>query len=77
MVQQAHMAQSNMSFLASRPALPVMAHLAVTFAVLITKWSLRQHTRKRLRHLTQTQLDDVGLSRADAQDQATLPFWRP
>ena len=77
MVQQAHMAQSNMSFLASRPAMPVMAHLAVAFAVLITKWSQRQHTRKHLRHLTVQQLDDVGLSPFEAHNQANLPFWRP
>ncbi|MVO14408.1 DUF1127 domain-containing protein [Rhodobacteraceae bacterium CY05] len=77
MVQHAHMTQSNMSFLVSRPALPVLAQLAVTFAVLITKWSLRKRTRKHLRRLTQTQLDDIGLSRAEAHYQATLPFWRP
>lgn len=77
MVQHAHMTQSNMSFLVSRPALPVLAHWAVTFAVLITKWSLRRRTRKHLRHLTQEQLDDIGCNRAEAHHQATLPFWRP
>ena len=77
MVQHAHTRQSNMSFLVSRPTLPVLAQWAVTLAVLITKWSLRHRTRKHLQHMTQTQLDDIGRDRAEAHDQATLPFWRP
>jgi len=77
MVQHAQMTQSNMSFLASRPALPILAHWAVTFAVLVTKWSLRHHTRKQLRRLTQAQLDDIGHNRAQAHHQSSRPFWRP
>ncbi len=77
MIQHAQISQSNMSFLVSRPALPVLAQWAVTFAVLITKWSLRRRTRKHLRHMSQEQLNDIGRNRAEAHHQATLPFWRP
>ncbi|WIY24629.1 DUF1127 domain-containing protein [Parasedimentitalea psychrophila] len=77
MIHNAHMPQSNMSFLVSRPALPVVAQWAVAFAVLITKWTLRRRTRKHLRHMSQQQLDDIGRNRAEAHHQATLPFWRP
>ncbi|NIZ62950.1 hypothetical protein DL239_18450 [Sedimentitalea sp. CY04] len=77
MIHDARMPQSNMSFLVSRPALPVAAELAVALAVLITKWNLRIRTRKPLRYLSQEQLDDIGRNRAEAQHQATLPFWRP
>ncbi|KIC39122.1 DUF1127 domain-containing protein [Leisingera sp. ANG-M7] len=77
MAQHMQMAQSNMSYLNSRPALPVLAQWAVSFAVLVTKWSLRQRTRTHLKHLSDTQLKDIGLSREDAHYEATLPFWRP
>ncbi|KIC11268.1 hypothetical protein RA19_07940 [Leisingera sp. ANG-M1] len=77
MVHHTHMAHSNMSYLISRPALPVLAQWAVSFAVVVTKWSLRHRTRKQLRKLTEAQLKDIGVTRADAHYQATLPFWRP
>ncbi|WP_245602977.1 DUF1127 domain-containing protein [Leisingera methylohalidivorans] len=71
------MAHSNMSYLISRPGLPVLAQWAVSFAVLVTKWSLRHCTRARLQHLSDAQLKDIGVSRQDAHYEATLPFWRP
>jgi len=77
MVQHEHMAHSNMSYLISRPALPVVAQWAVSFAVLVTKWSLRHRTRTHLKHLSDTQLKDIGVNRQDAHYEATLPFWRP
>lgn len=77
MIHNARMSQSNMSFLVSCPALPVMAQWAVAFAVLITKWTLRRRTRKHLRHMSQEQLNDIGRNRSEALHQATLPFWRP
>ncbi|MBQ4822995.1 DUF1127 domain-containing protein [Leisingera sp. HS039] len=77
MVQHTQMAHSNMSYLISRPALPVLAQWAVLFAVLVTKWSLRRRTRTHLKHLSAAQLKDIGLSRQDAHYEATLPFWRP
>ncbi|UWQ89455.1 DUF1127 domain-containing protein [Aliisedimentitalea scapharcae] len=77
MTNTAHIASPHMAYLNSRPALPVLAQWAVGFAVLVTKWTLRQRTRKHLRHLTPEQLQDIGLTRAEAHYQATLPFWRP
>jgi uncharacterized protein YjiS (DUF1127 family) len=71
------MAQSNMSYLISRPALPVLAQWAVAFAVVMTKWAVRRRTRKHLLLLGEEHLKDVGLSRMEAHHQATLPFWRP
>lgn len=71
------MASPHMAYLISRPALPVVAQLAVAFAVMVTKWSLRHRTRKQLRQLDDTQLTDIGMSRAEAHYQGTLPFWRP
>lgn len=31
--------------------------------------------RRRLRKLTDTQLDDIGLSRTEAEHEANRPFW--
>lgn len=77
MTQHATPAHSSITFLTNQPTLPVLAQVAVTFAVLMTKWSVRQRSRKQLRHLTPEQLQDIGLSREDAHYEATLPFWRP
>ncbi|EBA17751.1 hypothetical protein RSK20926_18472 [Roseobacter sp. SK209-2-6] len=68
---------SQISYLNSRPALPVLAQAAVAFAVLVTKWSGRQRTRQHLRHLSAEQLKDIGLTREEAHYEGTLPFWRP
>ncbi|WP_293573505.1 DUF1127 domain-containing protein [Phaeobacter sp.] len=67
----------DMIYLSSRPALPVLAEVAVAFAVLVTKWSVRRRTRQTLASLTPDQLKDIGVSRQEAHYQATLPFWRP
>ncbi len=77
MIQHSQPLHSNMTFLNSRPALPILAQVALGFAVLITKWSLRHRTRKHLRHMSAEQLNDIGIDRKDAHYQATLPFWRP
>lgn len=77
MAQQAIHSNPNIVYLNSRPALPVAARMAVGFAALVTKWSLRRRTRKHLRTLPDHILQDIGKSRQDAHYQGTLPFWRP
>ncbi|MBE1282316.1 MAG: hypothetical protein GJ676_03295 [Rhodobacteraceae bacterium] len=70
-----------MAFLNSRPALPVVAQLAVAFAVLVTKWNLRRRAPSKLHH-PDAQLTMIAearplLSQARAFDHTTLPFWLP
>ncbi|ATG39460.1 DUF1127 domain-containing protein [Phaeobacter piscinae] len=77
MTQNATPPSTDMLYLSSRPALPVLAEVAVSFAVLVTKWTVRQRTRQALRQLPPELLKDVGLTREDARHQGTLPFWRP
>ncbi|MDE4174530.1 DUF1127 domain-containing protein [Phaeobacter sp. PT47_59] len=77
MTQHAPTAHPNFTFLNTQPTLPVLAQVAVEVAVLVTKWSLRHRSRKQLRGLSQEQLQDIGLTRAEAHYEATLPFWRP
>ncbi|MFV1593089.1 DUF1127 domain-containing protein [Phaeobacter sp. JH20_36] len=77
MTQNATPSSPEMIYLSSRPTLPVLAEIAVSFAVLVTKWTVRQRTRQALRQLPPELLKDVGLTREDAEYQGTLPFWRP
>ena len=77
MTQPTTSAYPNVTYLNTQAALPLLAQIAVQVAVLVTKWSLRHRSRKQLRRLTDDQLKDIGLSRADAHYEATLPFWRP
>ena len=36
----------------------------------------RLHTSRELRHLTDEALADIGLTRAEANREAYLPFWK-
>ncbi len=56
--------------------LPVVARVAVTFAVLVTKWDTRRKTRKALKHLEPHLLHDIGLDRPSALAEAAKPFWQ-
>jgi uncharacterized protein YjiS (DUF1127 family) len=62
--------------LLSQPGLPVMARLAVAFAVCVTKWSIRHRTRRALRQLEPWQLADVGLTSEQAATEASRTFWQ-
>ncbi len=77
MTQPTTSAYPNVSYLNTQAALPLLAQIAVQVAVLVTKWSLRHRSRKQLRHLSDAQLQDIGLTRSEAHYEATLPFWRP
>lgn len=68
---------SPLAYLNSRPALPMVAEMAIGFAVLVTKWSVRRRTRRQLIQLNAHQLRDIGLHREEAMREGTLPFWRP
>ncbi len=56
--------------------LPMVAELAVAFAVVVTKWDTRRRTRKSLSHLDPHLLQDIGLSSHDARTEAERPFWK-
>ena len=38
-------------------------------------WRLRLQTRQALRHLSDEQLRDIGLSRTQARTEVERPFW--
>jgi uncharacterized protein YjiS (DUF1127 family) len=39
-------------------------------------WVERKRTRRRLSHLSDHMLKDIGLSRTDRTQEAEKPFWR-
>lgn len=45
------------------------------FQVLLT-WQERERQRRHLQGLDERMLKDIGLSRADVENEATKPFWR-
>ncbi len=67
----------SIAYLTARPTLPLAARAAIGLAVVITMWSVRSRSRRQLRTLSDSQLNDIGISRKDADLQASLPFWRP
>lgn len=62
--------------LESAPRLPALATLLVIMAVQVTKWSLRHRTRHQLRDLPNYMLEDIGVSRAEARQEADKRFWQ-
>ncbi len=66
----------NIQFLEANHPLPALGEAAVGFAVLLTKWRLRSHTRMVLKQLTDSELKDIGLSRRQANTEARRLFWQ-
>ncbi|MEL6839846.1 MAG: DUF1127 domain-containing protein [Pseudomonadota bacterium] len=56
--------------------LPVLAGLAVKFAVLVVTWDTRRKSRRVLKDLAPHLLRDIGLDAATAQAEAAKPFWQ-
>lgn len=55
---------------------PVLAVLAVKFAVCVTKMTTRRRTRRALAQLEPWQLRDVGLTPREAHDEQIKVFWK-
>ena len=67
---------AQISVLNSQARLPVLAGLAVRFAVAVTRWDTRRRTRHALKHLEPHLLCDIGLDRQTAKAEAAKPFWQ-
>ncbi len=55
---------------------PLVATLAVKFAVYVTTWATHRRTRIALAQLEPWQLDDVGLTPDEAFIESHRVFWR-
>lgn len=42
----------------------------------ICLWLLRSESRRQLQHLNDRMLDDIGISRHQARQEAEKPFWQ-
>ncbi len=51
--------------------------LTAPMSSILWLWSERAIQRRHLAGLTQRELDDVGISREAATQEAAKPFWRP
>ncbi|PUB12716.1 DUF1127 domain-containing protein [Yoonia sediminilitoris] len=70
-LRSAHIATLN-----DHVPLPVLAVVAVRFAVAVTKWDRLRKTRKHLRTLDPHLLRDIGLDPVTAQAEADKSFWQ-
>jgi len=59
-----------------RPWRLALAVLMRAVVAMVLAWRRRAGKRDDLRRLTDRQLDDIGLSRAEAEREAAKPFWR-
>jgi uncharacterized protein YjiS (DUF1127 family) len=66
----------QIAVLTNQSHVPVLAGLALRFAVMVTTWDLRRRTRAHLRDLPPNLLPDIGLDDPTARAEASKPFWR-
>lgn len=55
--------------------LPMLARVAVQFAVIVTQWDMKSRTRRHLARLDDHMLRDIGVERGTARTEARRPFW--
>lgn len=68
---------ARLAYLDTQNHVPAFAHFAVAFAAVVTLWHVRLKTRKELKTLEPEMLQDIGMTRDAAEDEASKPFWRP
>ena len=56
---------------------PASRALSTDIAELVLTWFERARERRRLAQLSDHMLKDIGLSRADLENEISKPFWRP
>lgn len=59
----------------SVPATSPLSRALLGAAVAVANWETRHKTRQNLRDMSPELLDDIGLTRAEAQREADKPFW--
>ena len=64
----------DLSALSARPTLAPVARAAIKLAVVVMHWDEAFRSRQTLKALTAEQLRDVGLTRAQADAEATRCF---
>ncbi|MBQ2263724.1 MAG: DUF1127 domain-containing protein [Loktanella sp.] len=67
---------AQIALLNDQARLPSVAYVLITMAVMVTKWDRYRRTRKALSGLEPHLLEDVGLTREAAYNEARKPFWK-
>jgi uncharacterized protein YjiS (DUF1127 family) len=67
---------AHLNALNAQANLPLVAGLAVKFAVAVTLWDTRRRSRQALKDLEPHLLRDIGLDRLSAQAEASKPYWQ-
>ena len=68
-------AVTALSYLQNRPLTPA-ATFALYVAVVLVSWAERRRSRLALKELDDHLLDDIGVTRAQATQEAERPFWQ-
>ena len=74
-VKSSHLALAE-SF-CSRIEIPVIAAAILKMAHMLVIWSERSRSRKALQSMDYYQLNDIGLTKGQAQGEYSKPFWKP
>lgn len=72
--QAIHPAQ--LALLNAQVRLPVLAQMAVSVAVVLTRWDMNRRTRKALAKLEPHELRDIGLTERAARIEANKRFYQ-
>lgn len=67
---------AHIAVLNQHAQLPLLANIAVRFAVAVAKWDTRRKTRHALKHLDRHLLVDIGVDKSAADAEASKPFWQ-
>ena len=60
----------------NRPVIVSIVSIIWSLCLTLERLAAKQRSRRHLRHLTDQQLQDIGISRIDALKEASEPFWR-
>lgn len=69
------MSRPAQALLERSQALPPLSRVLMGLTVVVLQWEMRRRTRKSLANLDDHLLDDVGLSRFEAQQEWDKPHW--
>lgn len=75
MTRTTQLSPDTLNYLGATRQVPTLARIAVAFAVCVSKWTMRRHTRRALKQLDAWQLADVGLTPLEARREADKAFW--
>lgn len=67
---------SSQSATRHQPSLLLAASRAGALFTAVLEWQERHRSRRDLMRLSDYQLKDIGLSRLDAEEEYSKPFWR-